>query len=641
MSMYIKHIVRFLVCVCFFAPLASWSMPKKGNSTSTGDDDWQILADAQRTCEKERNRQDRLKIILHEACPLIDQIIPPLGPEIHDPQEIYSRYRRALEISCSALRSFKDLFCAFHDVVEALEHIRRQSLLFRLTAQERKNEWISDNVEFLALHNRMANFYLNYLQSALTDGQEIDLHLAIYDPSDDREFLKGIVNDDDQYSAKAREFAQFLLGGVELYISRHTYKQKHKIFKEELRPAFDAAIKDYINFLIQQSKGRTGEKSSLYHQIKNDYADLVATGKRPINTIGAWVASMLKKYEEQLRQLEDERMRFQGMDHTKVSGEISKILTEAVVAKKSDNNRGKTKKQSGHKKKKSQFPLIGKNAEQSRSLRCQDGGDRVEEETPFTIYQGRFGANDPVQNIASLCQRVLSCGSRTNIEADDGRKTLVQRRIDAVRQQLRQPSSIKSYAYHTIMKWFKDPVGALEREVLVYPQSNQTEEQKNNNIVAHTFPLELDGLLEQLAYKFDAVDKPDELLYIIPGSLRTREGSELPGYYTLLVDTTDNKNVCWHRSFTKKEFKPDENWSDQKLYTRPNKSYKRQLGDDRELLDHETIQQRIVELDESSDVQRGFMKLNGKFEVRIDALSVSVADPRGNVFRFMNTKKSS
>lgn len=634
-----SYIGTLVTCLCVFTSDVLWSMPKKGKSLSSHDDELQFLEQAQGLRAIEKSRHDRLMGVLRTAYPYADLIAQPLELQMDDPLEIHVQYDRALDISCLALRNCKELFCAFHDITKALTQISVPSLLFRLTARERKKEWLSNSIEYAALHDRMKNFYLHYLQSIVPNHDNTsELQLEFYNPHDDRAFLKGILDGGDQYSAKTREFASFLLSGVELYTSRYAYQQKCKIFKEELRPAFDVAIKGYLDFLMHQAKSNSGGKSQLYEQIKKDYGDLVASDRQSINTIGAWVEVKLKKYEEQLQQLEDERVRFWSMDHSKIIDDILRILAETPVAKQASYYREKNKKRSGHKKRKNR--VTHANEESSNVPDCQNESGRVEEEMPFTICQGRFGVNDPVQNIASLCQRVLSCGLKTDIEECGDRRTLVQRRIDTVRQQLRQSSSIRSYAYHTIMNWFHDPKSALEREALIYPQSNQTEEQKNNNIVAHTFPLEVDGLLEQLAYKFDAIDKPNELLYIIPGSLRTREGSETPGYYTLLVDTTDNKNVCWHRSFTKKEFKPDENWSDQRLYTRPNKSYKRQLGDDRELLDHETIQQRIVELDESSDIQRGSMRLNGKFEVRVDALSVSVADPHGNVFRFMDTKKS-
>lgn len=473
------------------------------------------------------------------------------------------------------------------DVVRAEARARDMASVFLQIADvDLPNQLlVTDDTDAQALSRWVSEFIDHYRRGVLDFENNRDYQFT-YNTDDDKRILQEVVSNKDNYSQQAYSLATTLLAMVDMYEAESEVYRKKNLMNDFVA-ALTASTQRYCT-AVATSKCQ----SMLTHMISQYFGHCQRAVFSPTDKES--VKNLEQKFSEHLNQVNravDELHRKDAeQKHREEQSAAAKL---AIVQNKKKRN-----------KKNKECVVFAPNTILSDS--ATSNSEQVTEEPLVVREEGCIGFScDAAQRLFILGQEILSVGKPKE------RDVVRESRTPSLLSTLRIQPPINNYARNTVMDWFENPKKALQREMVIpeYRRANATEEQRQQNIIAHTFPFQIDAFIEKLATKLECSD--GSIRYAIPGSMCTESSNPKLGYFTWIV----KNSCCVHRSFTIAPLAQRKDWTQSSLIQQVLHSKK----DIQNILAQE--QEEAVDIKQvDGEVQRS----DGAIEVKTNGLTVTV-----------------
>lgn len=447
--------------------------------------------------------------------------------------------RAILEASQSILKCLTYSREVHADVARAEIRARDcATAFFRVASNDLADQLLkTDDMDSQALSRRTFEFVDHYRRGVLDFENNRDYQFT-YNTDDDKKILQEIITNKDSYSQQAYNLAVALLAMVDIYESEGEVYRKKKL------------MNDFVNTLVVSTQQYCATVSiskcqGLLTYMVSQYFDCLMRDSLS-SSDKECIEKLERSFAEHLIQVNLAIEEFQRQDaerkHKKEQAATTKLAT--MQNKKKRNKKGK----SGDISVTDSVPLSVQQSNANNSGQASCSG-----EEPLIVRESCIGFScDAAQRLSILGEEILSIGrSKERCMAKESC-------IPSLLSVLRVQPPIENYARNTVMDWFENPKKALQREMAIpeYAHANATDEQRQQNIIAHTFPFQIDAFIEKLAIKSRGND--GSMRYAIPGAIYTRAfNAEQIGYFTWIVS---KDGCCVHRSFTVSPLTCREDW---------------------------------------------------------------------------------
>ncbi|MCL4229667.1 hypothetical protein KJZ61_03160 [Candidatus Dependentiae bacterium] len=515
--------------------------------------------------------------------------------------------RAILEASQSILKCLTYSREVHADVARAEIRARDcATAFFRVASNDLADQLLkTDDMDSQALSRRTFEFVDHYRRGVLDFENNRDYQFT-YNTDDDKKILQEIITNKDSYSQQAYNLAVALLAMVDIYESEGEVYRKKKL------------MNDFVNTLVVSTQQYCATVSiskcqGLLTYMVSQYFDCLMRDSLS-SSDKECIEKLERSFAEHLIQVNLAIEEFQRQDaerkHKKEQAATTKLAT--MQNKKKRNKKDKTRDVS-----------VADNVIVQQSHGAPSNSERAScsGEEPLVVREGCIGFScDTAQRLFILGEQILSMGKHKEKQAAN------ESSIPTLLSILRVQPPITNYARSTVMDWFENPKKALQREMAIpeYMHANATDEQRQQNIIAHTFPFQIDAFIEKLAIKSRGDD--GSMRYVIPGAVYPRTPNvEWIGYFTWIVS---QDGCCIHRSFTISPLTSRKDWMHRDNLIQ------------RALCSKENIRDVLAQ-ERDGVVDRGNVtaRCDGAVEVKTNGLTVTVDHiPSGSSYKLIIAK---